>query len=455
MGYPEKRGKTWRARFAIPGVAAYGSESGWRTKGEARDRADELEILVARGAWAQRHGRVWSAHYRKADGTYHEEPGFGDQAVAQEHAERQRATVRNGMWLDPAGASTTLRAWWGRWRPTLEDMGLSHNTLEAYDSRWHNHVEPRWGDVQLGALMSMSIEIAAWEAQLGTRRSQGTAKAVGKLLTLLLADAVRAGLIPATPVRPHRRRGRAEPMKERAGVAVGLEVVIALMRRMRTGYAMLTLTKWCTGMRYGEVAGMRRKYLVLVPPEVDDAGENIRDAEGYYVIDAEVGALHEPLHGKPYFGPPKGYKGRTVELPPFLVELLLAYIATIGEDDVLFRAPRGGLLRSATFRDAWRAACDGHEQRPARRGVAARPFLPPVQAGLVPHDMRHSHKTRMDDWGIPSGAKNERLGHADLSVPERYSHGSPVQRAAILAGLQADWESLGEKWEISTAIQVI
>lgn len=468
MGYPEKRGKTWRARFLVPGQSTYGSESGWPTKRAAQTRADELEALAARGAWAQRHGRTsWSAHYRTADGTYHEEPGLTEQAAAQGHAEAQRAAVRSGTWRDPSGAQMTLQTWWARWRAVQEDMQLGHNTLGTYDSHWRNHIAPRWGAVELGELMGMGLEIEAWEAQLRARRAQSTANAVMKLFTLLISDAVWAGLIPLSPIRPRRRRGRMEPKRKREGIAVGLPVVVALMRRMVTADALMTLTKWCTGMRWGEVAGVRRKYLVLVPPELDAAGVKVRDAEGYYVIDPEVGALHEDSSGALFFGPPKGRKGRTVQLPPFLVELLLAYVATLeGEQvlatlpdgtavhrrEVLFGSHDGALWRRSSFsRRVWRPACDGQEARPARQGARARAAVPPVHRGLVPHDMRHSHKTWMDDRQISKGAQDERLGHADESVQDIYRHATPAERARILAELQREWEMLGEKWEIRIA----
>jgi integrase len=81
---------------------------------------------------------------------------------------------------------------------------------------------------------------------------------------------------------------------------------------------------------------------------------------------------------------------------------------------------------------------------PARgRGAAARAdacWLPIAQ-GLVPHGLRHSHKTEMDEMGTPVKLKDERMGHADGSVGARYSHITPAMRQALCDGLTERWNA--------------
>jgi integrase len=40
----------------------------------------------------------------------------------------------------------------------------------------------------------------------------------------------------------------------------------------------------------------------------------------------------------------------------------------------------------------------------------------PVAPGLTPHGLRHSHKTVMDELGVPAKLQDDRMGHEEGSV---------------------------------------
>ncbi|MDT4991208.1 MAG: hypothetical protein QOH97_1100, partial [Actinoplanes sp.] len=63
----------------------------------------------------------------------------------------------------------------------------------------------------------------------------------------------------------------------------------------------------------------------------------------------------------------------------------------------------------------------------------------PLAEGLVPHGLRHSHKTEMDEMGIPQRLKDGRMGHLDGSVSARYSHITSVMRKELCDGLTERW----------------
>jgi hypothetical protein len=65
----------------------------------------------------------------------------------------------------------------------------------------------------------------------------------------------------------------------------------------------------------------------------------------------------------------------------------------------------------------------------------------PIAQGLVPHGLRHLHKTEMDEMGIPQRLKDDRMGHADGSVQARYSHITPAMRTAPYDGLTERWNA--------------
>jgi len=99
-------------------------------------------------------------------------------------------------------------------------------------------------------------------------------------------------------------------------------VILAICARLPAPEALMVITTAFSGLRWGEVAGMRRKYHYLAPADGDTP------ASGWYEIDEFDGALKE-CGGRLAFGPPKDREARLVELPAFLVILLLAYLETI------------------------------------------------------------------------------------------------------------------------------
>jgi integrase len=65
----------------------------------------------------------------------------------------------------------------------------------------------------------------------------------------------------------------------------------------------------------------------------------------------------------------------------------------------------------------------------------------PVAAGLTPHGLRHSHKTQMDELGVPAKLQDDRMGHEDGSVQARYSHITAAMRRTLLDGLTGLWKA--------------
>jgi integrase len=81
---------------------------------------------------------------------------------------------------------------------------------------------------------------------------------------------------------------------------------------------------------------------------------------------------------------------------------------------------------------------------PARgRGAAARTAACwlPIAAGLTPHGLRHSHKTMMQEMGVPATLQDDRMGHADGSVQARYSHITSAMRQRLTDDLAGAWQT--------------
>lgn len=375
----------------------------------------------------------WRARYLKPDGTVGSEPGFATKRQAVAWGNDQEAAIRAGTWTDPQRGQITLDEYWAKWLPAQD---LAGSTAERYASYYTTHISPRWGDKALSSIEP--LDVAAFEKHLGSIRKSGTKDGVMMVLRLLMQDAAYEGRIRISPVQPRRRRGKKVVDDARKSVAITLPALEAIRARLPAPEALMILVAAFTGMRWGEFIGLRRSFLMLMPADADTP------ASGWYIIDEHIGAVHEDNKGRWYFGPPKDREARTVELPPFLVELLLDYLATVPADrDLLFVNQEGNPHRRSNFgRRIWRPACDGWPERaPSRghRGVAA---AAPIVFGLHVHDLRATHKTWMTEDKIEKVARDERLGHAGEGMDAVYIHTTPAMRAEILTGLQRRWEAV-------------
>lgn len=375
-------------------------------------------------AWVEQSGnRNWRVRYRRDDGTIGAVNGFPTKAAATDHAQTLESDQREGRFIDPAAGQITLEAWTEDWLAALD---VAIRTEDFYRSLLRRHVLPRWGDHGLADISG--IKAAAWAKELrGRGYSATTVSSVMKLLALLLADAVDERLIAANPIRARRRgRRRAERRTERvwATPAEALAVAdnAARLPAAGPGAAVLIVTAAWTGARWGELAGLQRHNTYL------DAGR--------LVIDPLLGALHESSRGIE-LGPPKtAESARTITLPPFLIDLLRAHLATHDHRHV-FVSPHGDPHRRSNFgRRALRPSVDG-------TGYLVRPpvGLDPVKPGLTFHGLRHGHKTWMIADGVPEVAQARRLGHIlGDRIQETYSHVAAEVEQRLVEGLQDRWD---------------
>ena len=325
----------------------------------------------------------------------------------------------------------TVGEWWVRWFPVVD---LSPGTLEAYAQQYRRHVGPLFGHVRLDEVSS--LDLSGFARSLTERGLAPSSVAVAMaVIRDLLEDAADAGLIAVAPSSRVRRRRAGQGQPVRAGIAVDLGTVVAIAQRLPAQESLMVVVAGFTGMRWGEVCGMRTTYLRLQPPGLGVGG-------GVYEVDARFGAVHEDVHARRYFGPPKDGHGRTIDLPVFLADLLAERVEAVGGRPLLFANRRGEPIRNTDFGRLWRTACDGRLPRYARDGSVRAPGTGPVYRGLRFQDLRHTHRTILADLGVAEALRNERLGHRPPGMGRIYEHPTLGMRKAMADRLQALWETL-------------
>jgi integrase len=291
-------------------------------------------------------------------------------------------------------------------------------TEENYRAYLRNHILPRWSHTTLGDITALDVSI--WLKQLRMHYAASTVRTIRSVFSMLLDDAVDQHLIPCSPLRLHRRRGRRRdhaPSRVEKVFAMPEHVLRIAEHATELGgpsAGLLVITAAWTGCRWGELTGLQRDHVDLI--------------RGVIVIDPDYGALHESgAHGL-WLGPPKTpASARTITLPPFLTGLLREHLATT-HTQFVFTTRTGCPIRRSTFdRRVFRPAVDGH----VRRG------LPAVRPGLTFHGLRHSHKTWLIAEHIPEIAQARRLGHHLANrLVEVYSHVAPEIEHHLLDTLE-------------------
>jgi integrase len=339
---------------------------------------------------------------------------FGDLDEARVRAEQLNRLHRAARRRLTPYPPPTLAQWVTVWLPA---HSASVSTTAKYESMLRTHILPAFGPRRLDAISRN--EVKAFARDLAVTLSPATVRSVVTLLGLVLREAMDEHYLLFDPTaRLRLRDGPAEPRP-----VAGPDEVRLIADRMSDSHTRaLVITAAYTGMRFGELAALARSNTHLDRAVIHICGN--------------TGALHE-VAGVRWLGPPKTKAAvRDIRIPPFLVDGLDRLINAHPYDTV-FCTTRGRWMWRTTFIERfWRPACDGAPDR----GWA--PIIPRFRF----HDLRHSHRTWMDEDGVPEALKSNRLGHQLPGIRGVYSHVTDVMQSRLMLQLQQRWLNSGSYW---------
>lgn len=376
-------------------------------------------------AWVERDRKGWRVRWRDDLGHKQTLPGsHPTRKQAQGEADALKVDSRRGAFVDPRGGQILLEEWAALWR---EHRLVRTSTQAAQDSRLDRHILPAFGRRPLGQISR--LEVQRWVGELHRHLAADTVRSCYRLLAQLLEAAVDEDLLVRSPCRKIQlpKPDPREPRALTAAEAGQLLTAIAATEWAPSAHP-LVLTLLGTGLRWGEATGLRRGRLQLLgrPPTLTVAE-----------------ALHE-VRGHLSFEPPKTTAARRVlPLPPVVVDALAAHLPPNGAAGaVVFRGPRGGLLRTSNWREdlwvpalkasnvfpePWPVDADGHEISP-----------------LHVHDLRHTAISWLASAGVPEHVRRAWAGHTGAAgVHSRYVHLLPGDADQVLAVLQERLGSAG------------
>ncbi|MGH8836360.1 MAG: tyrosine-type recombinase/integrase, partial [Actinomycetes bacterium] len=197
--------------------------------------------------------RRWQARYTGPDQNTHTAPlTFDTKGDAEAWLALRQSEILRDTWLPPGtpqSAPVTLGQYATTW---LATRPLKPRTRAHYSDLLTRWILPTFGDSRMSAVTPATVR--SWHAAL-TVGPTSKAHAYG-LLRTIMATAVSDDLITANPCRI-RGAGSTERVKTiRPATLAELETIVA---ELPARYQVMTLlAAWC-GLRFGELAELRRR----------------------------------------------------------------------------------------------------------------------------------------------------------------------------------------------------
>ncbi|MDH3261960.1 MAG: site-specific integrase [Acidimicrobiia bacterium] len=352
----------------------------------------------------RRRGDRWQALYRDPSARQRSRT-FAKLGDARRYAASVDADLARGDWLDPKLAATTFAQWAETW--SAGRVHLRESTKVRDDSIMRHLVLPYFGHRRMGQVLSADVQ--AFVAGLrNDGKAPATVRKAYQLAAAVLSSAVDSDLIGRSPCH----RLKLPPLTRNEMRFLSQAEVAALAGVIDARYRNLVLTAAYTGLRFGELAGLRVGRLNMLART------------------ATVAETCSEVGGQIIFGEPKtSASRRTITLPRFLVESLAEHPATqpTGPSDLVFHAPEGGPLHRTTFRERF--------------------WLPAVRASVGEpcrfHDLRHTHVALLIGHGEHPKVIQQRLGHASIRTTlDTYGHLFESLDEAVAERLDAAFHKL-------------
>jgi integrase len=323
-------------------------------------------------------GKRYRVRYRTPDRRQTDKRGFKTKREAELFLAGVEVSKVRGEWVDPTRSRVTVGEWATSWLDA--QLHLKPTTLSGYRQALDKHVLPAWGRHPLTAVQHADVQ--AWVTKLSSTLGPSATRQTYLVLSGVLKYAVRDGRLSRNPCEDVRLP---RIVKQQHGYLTHAQTQALAAAVGDQGDVVLFLAY--TGLRWGEMAGLRVHRLDMLRRRIDVA-EAVSDPRGVVT-----------------FGTPKAHERRSVPFPAILAELLAARCEGKARDDLVFSTPDGAVLRGGNFRrrhfdPAVREMQDGDRDFPK----------------VTMHDLRHTAASLAVAAGANVKSVQRMLGHASAAM---------------------------------------
>lgn len=320
--------------------------------------------------------------------------GFSRKTDAKNAMIALQNEILNGTYLEPS--KITLTDYMKDWLKNKQD--LSYQTRDLYASYLKIHINPRLGHIPLSKLTAQHIQTFIYTLREEKKLAPGTIRRIFNVINTSLRSAVKLGLITRNVAdlieKPKDQRQKEFMIWTNQEAKAFIDQIIGTTR-----YDILFITALYTGMRQGEILGLRWK-------DIDYHQKIIRVVQTL---------THDGKHLK------QGAK-------------TLSSIRTIAVSEALitfFIIQEGRVEQERN--DAGDGYVDNNLVFPTSIGTPVRPrdvvktWKKKLRNFNLPkmtfHDIRHTHASMLLASGVNVKVISERLGHSSPRMTlEVYSH---------------------------------
>jgi integrase len=354
-------------------------------------------------------GDRWRARYFDPTGQERART-FARKADAERFLAGVESDKSRGLYVDPAAGRITVKEYATAWQASQVHRPT---TVAAFESHLRIHILPSLGHRPMGAVTRS--EVQGWVKSRAEVLAPSTTTLVYSVLRMIFRSAVADRVLAVSPCE--RITLPKAPPTEVAPLPVA--AVAGLVTAVPERYRALLLTAAGTGLRQGEMLGLR-------VDRVDFLRRTL-------TVDGQLTTLPG---APPYLAPPKTTASyRTVPLADVVLNALSAHVKAFDAVPVL--DPRGREF-ALLFSD--------DKDRPIRRTwFNHQVWAPAVVAAGMPkgthfHELRHFYASLLIDGGESVKVVQSRLGHATADETlNTYAHLWPDtedrSRAAVDARL--------------------
>lgn len=331
-------------------------------------------------------------HHGKYQARYYDPAGklrsksFARKTDARAFLAAMETDKRRGQWIDSERSKITVEQWSATWLPSKAD--LRPTSKARLEGIVRTHVLPEFGGLPLAALSNGQVR--SWVAgMLADGLSPATVRKAANALAQMTKAAVADRRLSFDPCQNVPLP--AEHCNEQRFLSAGEVGMLADVIESR--YRVLVLVAAYGGLRWGELAGLRRR-------RVDLLRGTITVAETLVEVAGDLS-----------FGQPKTQKSRrVVPLPRRVVRELDAHLEAFtaaDADALVFTTATGAPLHRSNFRRSY--------WTPAVRAAGLEP--------LKMHELRHSFVALWVNAGANPKEVSVRAGHSSVAFTlDRYGH---------------------------------
>ena len=323
----------------------------------------------------KKRGNSWQVRYRGPDRKERTKT-FRIKAEAEQWLAGQITDMARGVWVDPKGGRTTLAEWW----VIYMSQSVKRPATRARDEDTaRNWLLPRLGPMRLQQITPVVVRAVIADMQKAGL-APSTVRTYYGVLQGAMTAAVDADLIGRSPCRGIRL----ETGRRREPRFLNVDELLTLADAIDPNYRAMVILSGVGGLRFGECAGLR-------VGRIDFLRRTVKVSETINEVGSDI-----------VYGAPKTEaSGRTVAMPPLVIDELAAHLsgrAPVGPDDLVFTSPAGLPLRRKHFRKrVWKPA------------VEAAGF-----EDLTFHGLRHSAAGLMIQLRTHPRVIQKRLGHSSI-----------------------------------------